>query len=97
MRNRFVVCYDVSDAKRLRTVFKKMHGFGDPLQYSVFRCDLSLKEKYLMIDQLSGLIHHREDRVMIIDSGPAEGRGLDAVEFLGKSIPTDGKRAAIIV
>jgi len=97
MRNRFIVCYDVSDPRRLRSVFQKMHGFGDPLQYSVFRCDLSTKEKFLMIDQLSGLIHHQEDRIMIIDTGPAEGRARDAVEFLGRSIPPDGKRAAIIV
>jgi len=97
MRNRFIVCYDVSDPKRLRSVFRKMHGFGDPLQYSVFRCDLSSKEKYLMIDQLAALIHHGEDRVMIIDTGPAAGRGREAVEFLGRSIPPDGKRAAIVV
>ena len=45
MRNRFLVCYDVSDPKRLAQVYKKMNGFGEPAQYSVFICDLSPKER----------------------------------------------------
>ena len=43
MRNRFLVCYDVSDSKRLARTYRKMNGFGDPAQYSVFICDLSPK------------------------------------------------------
>ncbi|MEW6744992.1 MAG: CRISPR-associated endonuclease Cas2 [Planctomycetota bacterium] len=97
MRHRYLVCYDVSDAKRLRAVFKKMCGYGDPVQYSVFLCDLSLKEKYLLLDQLGSLIHHQQDRVMIVNTGPAEGRGSEAVEFLGRDIPPQGREAAFIV
>jgi len=41
MRRVYLVCYDVSDAKRLRRTHKKMCGFGDPVQYSIFRCELS--------------------------------------------------------
>ena len=47
MRNRHIVAYDVSDPARLRRVHRKMNGFGDPLQYSVFACDLSAKERVL--------------------------------------------------
>ena len=31
MRNRFLVCYDVSDSKRLARTYKKMNGFGEPV------------------------------------------------------------------
>ena len=44
MRRRFIVCYDISDPKRLRKMFRKI-GFGDPLQKSMFTCDLSIKER----------------------------------------------------
>ena len=97
MRNRYVVCYDVSDGCRLRLVFRKLHGYGDPIQYSVFCCDLLEKEKFMMLDDLTQLINHREDRIMIINTGPVEGRGSEALEFLGRSIPPSESRTAIIL
>jgi len=97
VRRRFIVCYDVSDPKRLRTIYQKLLGFGDPVQYSVFLCELSDREKFLMFDVISGVIHHREDRVMIVNVGPAEGRGREAIEFLGRSIPPDERPVAVIV
>ena len=84
MRNRYIVAYDVSDAKRLRRTFKKMNGFGDPLQYSVFVCDLSMKERVLMEEALTEIINLKEDRVLVIDIGPADGRGAEVVKTLGR-------------
>jgi len=83
MRNQYLVSYDVSDAKRLRTMYKKMCGFGDPIQYSVFLCPLSGKEKVLLVDKVREIIHHQEDRVMIIDLGPVDGRGKECISFIG--------------
>ena len=37
MRSSYLVCYDISDDKRLRKVFKLMRGFGDHLQFSDLR------------------------------------------------------------
>jgi len=92
MRNLFLVSYDVCDARRLRKVYKKMHGFGKPAQFSVFLCPLSRTEKFQLLDQLGMLIKHDEDRVMIVDLGPEAGRGTEAVEFLGMrwEMPNDG-------
>ena len=45
MRHRFLVCYDVADPRRLARTYRKMNGFGEPAQYSVFICDLSPKER----------------------------------------------------
>lgn len=41
MRKSFLVCYDISDDKRLRKVFQTMRGYGDHLQYSIFECQLT--------------------------------------------------------
>ena len=84
MRNRFVVTYDVRDAKRLRQTHRKMNGFGDPLQYSVFVCELSSKERVLLKKALSEIINPREDQILIIDLGPVEGRGSNAMQALGR-------------
>lgn len=98
MRIRYIVCYDISDPKRLRRVFRKMKGFGDPLQLSVFQCDLSAAERVLMIEALSQIINHRDDQVMLINIGPAENRGQQSIETLGRAIPPNtGDRIAVIV
>lgn len=91
MRNRYLVAYDIRDPKRLRQVFKAMHGFGSPLQYSVFQCDLSETEKTKLKETMGELIHHDEDRVMLVDTGPVEGRAESAFEFIGDTsqIPDD--------
>lgn len=39
MRNTYLVCYDIRDDKRLKTVYKTMRDFGDHLQYSIFECN----------------------------------------------------------
>ncbi|MCA9729938.1 MAG: CRISPR-associated endonuclease Cas2, partial [Candidatus Eisenbacteria bacterium] len=41
MRSLILVSYDVCHPKRLRMVHKKMCGFGEWVQYSVFLCRLS--------------------------------------------------------
>ena len=96
MRKRFVVSYDVADPKRLRLVYRKMRGFGDVLQFSVFLCELSPKELAIMNNDLSELINHNEDRVMIIDVGPATGRGSAAITTLGKQIVPPGRQSLVV-
>jgi len=41
MRQTYLVCYDISDEKRLRKVFQTMRNWGDHLQYSVFECQFT--------------------------------------------------------
>ena len=96
MRNRYIVAYDVSDGKRLRRIFKKMHGFGDALQYSVFACDLSSKERVIMEEALTEIMDLKEDRVIIIDIGPAEGRGESAVRTLGRQTKPKQREALVV-
>lgn len=82
-RNLYLVAYDVRNPKRLRRVHKALTGFGDPLQFSVFQCALTSLEHQRMIAAVSGIIHHREDRVLIVDMGPQDGRGRRSMQILG--------------
>ena len=80
VRSRYVVSYDICDDRRLRAIYKAMRGFGDHLQYSVFRCDLSRRERVEMIAALHALMDHSVDQVLVIDLGPTEGRAADCIE-----------------
>jgi len=82
-RNCYVVSYDIMNGKRLCKVHKTMKGFGQPVHYSVFRCDLTPKGRVEMVAALTELIKVDEDRIMIIDIGPTEGGVEGRIEFLG--------------
>ena len=98
MKTRYIVSYDICDQKRLRLVHNTVLGYGEPLQYSVFCCDLSASERIMLISDLSPIIEHREDQVMLIDIGPADGRGQQSIETLGKRLNTkDLERRTLIV
>lgn len=83
VRNRYLVCYDVAEPKRLTRVHKTMLGFGDWLQFSIFACDLTAQRRVELLMALTSLINVREDRIMIIDLGPTEARALGAIEYIG--------------
>lgn len=74
MARRFVlVAYDIADDKRRARVAKVLLGFGDRVQYSVFCCALSPREKIQLQDKLRPCLHHREDQVILLDAGPVSG------------------------
>jgi len=83
MRTTYLVCYDVTDDKRLRRTFKTCRNFGDHLQYSIFECDLNPAEKIELELALSQVIDHQEDQVLFVSLGPAEGRGDRVITSLG--------------
>jgi CRISPR-associated protein Cas2 len=83
-RNLFLVAYDVRNARRLRQIHKKLKGFGQPLQFSVFQCELTHTEKLIMIGAVTEIIHHREDRVLIVNMGRRKGRADRVIEVLGR-------------
>lgn len=92
----YIVSYDISDQKRLYRVHKTMKGFGDPIHYSVFRCNLSDKDKIELIALLSEIIKHDEDRIMIIDLGFLDGQVDMRIDMIGVH-PEENNESAIIV
>lgn len=84
-RSCFIVTYDICDPKRLRKVFRTCRNFGTHLQYSVFECDLSTREKVQLEKELTEIINDREDQVLFIALGPSESRGDRDISALGKA------------
>jgi CRISPR-associated protein Cas2 len=84
MRTSYLVCYDISDDKRLRKVFQTMRGYGDHLQFSIFECQLTASDLARCRADLAAIINHKEDQVLFVNLGPAEGRGDRVIVALGK-------------
>jgi len=80
----YVVTYDISSPKRWRQVFRAMHGFGEHVQLSVFRCDLTPLQHAIMKRVLDELVHHHEDQVLIIDLGRSGPATIAGIEVLGR-------------
>lgn len=96
MRKRYIVSYDIREPKRLRRVFKKMRGFGSSLQYSLFICELSDKEKAILVSDLTELISVSDDSIIIVDLGSSEAEPSNKISMIGK--PQEIKeRAAIVI
>lgn len=89
-RYRYLVSYDISDPNRLTRVRKRVKGYGDAMQYSVFVCDLDAREKARLTADLLGIIVAGIDRVAIIEIGLAGDR--ESFEFLGPppALPVEG-------
>ena len=86
MRSVFLVAYDVADDKRRTKIFKKLKGYGEGIQYSLFRCALTPSERLRMRAEMWDLIDHTTDRVLLVDLGPDDGRGGSALESWGKPL-----------
>jgi CRISPR-associated protein Cas2 len=96
MRTVYIITYDVSDDRRWRKVFKLMRGHGDHLQYSVFRCELSDRERIGLIERLTRVIKHDSDQVLFFPLGPAGGADEERIQAIG--VPyRPPRRGAIVV
>ena len=96
MRSVYLAFYDVAEPKRLRRMFRTMKGYGDPLQYSVFICVLSPEEKLVLVSKAKDVINQREDRFMLARIGPEEGKGKEALEFLGTTLSVQRRHCVVV-
>ena len=58
-----VVCFDVSDDKRLRKVAKALESVGQRVQRSVFECHLDAAQLLVLKAEIEALIDPTEDHV----------------------------------
>lgn len=86
-RTRFLLAYDIRDPKRLRRVHEIAKSWGDPLQYSIFLCDLTRTELIGLKSDLILAINRDEDSISIFDLGAPTGRGVECIEFIGTRRP----------
>ncbi len=96
MRQTYVVSYDVSSPKRLRKVFKTLRGYGDHVQLSVFRCELSAREFVELRSKLLAIVHQEQDQVLFVDVGPVEGRGAVSIRAIGKAYTCPERHAVVV-
>jgi len=94
---RYLVCYDISDPKRLKRVHRKMCGYGEALQYSVFCCELTDSEKTILWSDLHNLINHRHDQILFVNLGNSMSRRAENLETLGRALTTREQSLAVIV
>jgi CRISPR-associated protein Cas2 len=80
----YLVCYDISDPKRLRKVARCCEDFGYRKQKSVFLCRVSTTDFVRMRSRLYDLIKLEEDQVLFI---PMTNSCLERMEAIGR--PTD--------
>lgn len=71
-----LVCYDIRDPKRLRKVAKKCLGYGQRLQYSVFRLWLDARQIQQLRWELTEILDPADDVLFI----PLCGRCVDGVQ-----------------
>lgn len=90
-RTRYLVAYDIRDPRRLRRVHQVAKDHGEPLQYSVFVCDLTPLELIGLKRRLLAEIKSSEDSVGIFDLGAPTSRGVQCIEFMGvrRALPAD--------
>jgi CRISPR-associated protein Cas2 len=61
----WLVCYDVHDPERLRKAAKHLEGYGERMQYSVFRCWLTRLEMERLRWELTELLAAEDDVLLI--------------------------------
>ncbi len=61
----YVICYDIIEPKRWPAVYKKLHGYGRRLQYSIFRCRLTMRQMERLHWELEAILTS-EDRLLIV-------------------------------
>ncbi len=90
-RMRYLVAYDIRHPRRLRRVHRVAKDHGEPLQYSVFVCDLTATELIALKRALLAEIKTTEDSIGIFDLGAPATRGIQCIEFLGvrRDLPSD--------
>lgn len=96
MRLVYIVTYDVCHPKRLRQVYTLMRGYGDHLQLSVFRCELTPRERVELMAKLTGVVKHDEDQVLLFPLGPVEGMKDSSIYSIGRPYLSPDHGAVVI-
>jgi CRISPR-associated protein Cas2 len=58
-----IVCYDIPDNKRREKLRKSLLMFGNPVQFSVFECDLTKRQIEQMTRTIRGIMSKDEDNI----------------------------------
>jgi len=90
----YLVCYDISNPKRLRKVARCCEDFGYRKQLSVFLVRVSSTEFVRLRSRLYDIIDLNEDQVLFI---PLSEAGLRQMEAIGRPTDAHNKNDVVIV
>jgi CRISPR-associated protein Cas2 len=90
----WMVCYDISDPKRLRKVARTCEDFGYRKQLSVFLCRISATDFVRLRSRLYDIIDLEADQVLFI---PLTESGLQRMEAIGRATDPHDKNDNVIV
>lgn len=65
----YLVCYDIRSPKRWRKAYKLLEGYGNRLQYSIFRCWLSPRGREKLRWELEKVLTAEDDLLFVRLSG----------------------------
>jgi CRISPR-associated protein Cas2 len=92
----FLVSYDVADDKRRTKIAAILSGYGQRLQFSVFVVLASAAQHARLRGELDDAIVASDDQVLLVDLGPADGRGSESFDALGRPVELPDRRAVIV-
>lgn len=61
----YLVCYDIRDPDRWRPAYKLLQGYGQRIQYSIFRCKLTNRELEKLRWELTQILS-AEDSLLLL-------------------------------
>ncbi|MEM9541480.1 MAG: CRISPR-associated endonuclease Cas2 [Cyanobacteria bacterium P01_E01_bin.42] len=64
-QNWYLVAYDIRCPKRWRKAYELLQGYGDRVQYSLFRCYLSQRDREKLRWQLEDILAREDDLLLI--------------------------------
>jgi len=85
MEHFYVICFDISNEKRLRKVAIQMEDHGQRIQYSVFECYLNEQNLQALKKQLMQIINPEEDHIRYYHLCPKDHK---KIKLNGKGILT---------
>lgn len=89
-----LVCYDISNPKRLRKVARTCEDFGYRKQLSVFLVRVSATDLVRLRTRLYDIIDLNEDQVLFI---PLTESGLQRMEALGRATDAHDKNDVVMI
>ena len=90
----WLVCYDISDPKRLRKVATACEDYGARKQLSVFLCRVTATDVVRLRARLYEIVNLQEDQVLFI---PLCGKCVGAIEALGRPTEAFDVRDVVVV
>ncbi|ACA99767.1 MULTISPECIES: CRISPR-associated endonuclease Cas2 [Cyanophyceae] len=65
LKHWYLVCYDIRSQKRWRKAYKLLEGYGERIQYSIFRCWLTQRSREKLRWQLEEVLTKEDDLLLI--------------------------------